>query len=179
MVVRSLGVAASIGALLVSGSAASGRPVSCPATTVHYTRHAGLGEQLGSLPWIGGSPAAQQLVGLLWYWPEAWRAEGRAKATIYSGGRGPDGRTTMKILWIFLAPKARSAPGAGQVVIKGHRLDGAGTSWQRFVEISYRGQNGVPYASTVDLPSPGCWRVDLSAGPLHASTVFEAISPSG
>jgi hypothetical protein len=177
MVARSLGIAAAIVGLLVSVGSADGRQVSssCAASTVHYTPRG-----FGSLPWVEGAPAEQQLVGVLWYWPDEWRAQARTNATIYSGGTGPGGQPNMKILWIFNAPKARAALGAGQVVIKGHRLDGPGKSWQQFVAVSYHGQQGRPsYASIVDLPSPGCWRLDLTAGPLHASAVFDAISPTG
>lgn len=177
MAVRS-GIAATIVCLLLSAGAAEGRQIStsCATASVHYTHRPGLGEQLGSLPWIEGVPAAQQLVGLLWYWPDAWRAQGQTSATIYSGGRAPGGRSNMKILWVFQSPKARTAANASQVVIKGHRLDGPGKSWQRFVEIAYGGQNGArSYASIVNLPSPGCWRLDLTAGPLHGSAVFAVL----
>jgi hypothetical protein len=103
-----------------------------------------------------------------------------AHATIYTNNHAPGGVPQMKILWTFLAPQAKTALDAGRVVIKGQRLDAPGKTWQRFVEISYTGQNRAPsYASNIKLPSAGCWRLELTAGPLHAATVFKAISPDG
>ncbi len=101
-------------------------------------------------------------------------------ATIYTNGHAPGGVSNMKILWAFLSPQAKTALGAGQVVIKGERMDAPGKTWQQFVEISYSGQNRAPsYASVINLPSAGCWRLELTAGPLHAATVFNAIFPDG
>jgi hypothetical protein len=185
MVVRAVAIAAAVGALVVgaasaeSRSPARGRSAACVASTVHYGHHPGVAPGLDRLPWIEGTPRAQRLVGLLWYWPDAWRTEQRASADIYSGGTAPGGKLNMKILWVFLAPHARAVPDTGRVVVKGRRLDAPGKSWQRFVEISYRGQNGAPsYASVIDLPSSGCWRVDLTAGALHGSVVFRAVDPT-
>jgi hypothetical protein len=41
----------------------------------------------------------------------------------------------------------------------------------------YSGQRGAPsYASVIDVPEPGCWRLHLSTGSLRASVVFRAIA---
>ena len=152
--------------------------LACQAAVVHYTHYPGSGRGLGSLPWIAGEPASQRLVGLLWYWSESWRAGNVTQARIYAGGVSPgaQGAPRMKILWAFLAPAAKRDLGAGKLVIKGQRLDGPGKSWQQFTAIGYAGQNDVPsYASIVDLPTPGCWRLSLTAGGLHATTTLQAL----
>ena len=177
-------VAAAVTGLLAAAIVHRGNAAStssyCPASVVHYRPYPGNAAGLRRLPWVAGTPSAQGLVGLLWYWPEAWRAQKMTHATIYTNGHAPGGATNMKILWAFLAARAKTALGAGQVVVKGRRLDGPGTTWQQFVEISYSGQNRAPsYASNINLPSAGCWRLDLTAGPLHAATVFNAIAPHG
>lgn len=159
------------------------RSDACESAPVHFTHHPGLGRGLGDLPWIAGEPASQRLVGLLWYWPESWRADNVTRARIYAGGHAPGPQATtpnMKILWVFLAPAAKRDLSAGRLVIKGRRLDGPGKSWQQFTAIGYSGQNGAPsYASIVDLPTPGCWRVSLTAGGLHATTTIEALPVTG
>ena len=151
----------------------------CRSAEVHYTHYPGSGQGLGSLPWIAGEPASQGLVGLLWYWPEAWRASNVLQARIYAGGLSPGAQGTphnMKVLWVFVAPAAKRDLTAGKLVIKGRRLDGPGKSWQQFTAIGYTGQNGQPsYASIVDLPTPGCWRLSLTAGGLHATTTLQAL----
>ena len=170
-----IGAAAAVHA----GAAASSSP-RCPAAVVRYRPYPGIAPGFRGLPWVAGTPSAQGLVGLLVYWPEAWRAQKMTHATIYTNNHGPGGVPNMKILWAFLSPQAKTALGAGRVVIKGQRLDAPGKTWQQFVEISYTGQNRVPsYASNINLPSAGCWRLELTAGPLHATTVFNAISASG
>ncbi len=157
------------------------RSGACQPARVHYTHYPGAGRGLDHLPWIAGQPADQRLVGLLWYWPETWRADNVVQARIYAGGVSPgaEGTPHMKVLWVFLAPKAKRDLGAGKLVIKGKRLDGPGTSWQQFTAIGYSGQNGAPsYASIVDLPVAGCWRLSLTAGGLHATTTLEALPTS-
>ena len=156
--------------------------LACSAAPVHSDPYPGRAPGLGQLPWVRGTPASLGLVGLIWYWPRAWTDAGVTTARIYTGGRtpGPGNGPNMKILWAFLSPQAKTALGAGRVVIKGQRLDVPGKTWQQFVEISYTGQHRVPsYASNINLPSAGCWRLELTAGPLHATTVFNAISANG
>jgi hypothetical protein len=47
---------------------------------------------------------------------------------------------------------------------------------QTFAEIWYEGQNGAPsYASIIDLPSPGCWRLTLTTGDLKATIDLRAV----
>jgi hypothetical protein len=98
---------------------------------------------------------------------------------MYAGGQAPNGGLNMKILWAFLAPKAKRATDAQMLTVKAHRLDGAGKTWQRFNAISYTGQNRAPsYASVINLPVPGCWQIEATAGSLHGTTTFRALSPS-
>jgi hypothetical protein len=114
------------------------------------------------------------LVGLLWYWPENWRLSRLRSARIFTGGVAPAGYST-KILWAFLAPSAKGR-GGSQLLVRGRRLDGLGSFRQEFAAISYEGQRGAPsYASIINVPKPGCWRLQLSTGSLRASVVFRAV----
>jgi hypothetical protein len=93
---------------------------------------------------------------------------------IFVGGKAPQGTTT-KILWAFLGGPAKSRADL-QLVLHGRRLDGRGSFTQRFGAIGYDGQNGAPsYASIVDVPKPGCWRLELTTGRVRASVVFRAV----
>jgi len=180
MAAQSLAAVAAVLALAGAAGAArgAGSAPACPAAIVHFRPHeaAPPGLRRLNLPWVGGAPAAQKLIGLIWYWPTEWRRQKVSRATIYTHGHAPSGEPNMKILWAFLAPRAKSAAGAGQLVVKGRRLDGPGKTWQQFVEISYSGQSRTPsYASIIDLPTAGCWELDATAGPLHGSVVFRAI----
>jgi hypothetical protein len=168
-----------VGVLVVAATApraTSGSAVPCATSVVHYDRYPGTGRALGRAPWVRASPISQGLVGLLAYWTDEWRAGRVTTAQMYAGGTSPVGGN-MKILWAFLAPKARTATDAQLLTVKGKRLDAPGKSWQRFHPISYTGQNRAPsFASVIDLPSPGCWRLDLTAGSLHGTTTFLALA---
>jgi hypothetical protein len=60
--------------------------------------------------------------------------------------------------------------------VRGTRLDAHGTFTQRFGAISYRGQARAPsFASIVDVPKAGCWRLDVSTAEPRASVVVRAI----
>ncbi len=167
-------VAASLAAIsAVAPRTTSAADVACSAAVVHLVHYPGPG--FAQSPWVKAAPASQGLVGLLWYWPNAWRDQHVTTAQVYAGGESPEGMG-MKIMWRFLAPAARTAP-LERLTVKGTRLDAPGKSWQRFSPISYTGQDGAPtFASTIDLPTPGCWRIDLSAGSLHGTTIIRAIS---
>ena len=145
------------------------RNASCAPALVHYTPYPGGAPGLTTLPWVRTTSAGLGLVGLLWYWPSQWREEGIDRALIFPGGVAPPNGST-KILWAFLAPKAKRLV-SGSLIVQGQRLD----AWQRFAPIAYDGQNGAPsYASIIVLPAEGCWKVRLSAGAAHATIVFQA-----
>jgi hypothetical protein len=150
--------------------------LTCSAAPVHTEPYPGAAPGLGSLPWVRGAPASLGLVGLIWYWPDAWRDVHTAR--IYTGGETPGGNgPNMKVRWAFLSQRAKRLYAGGDLIVQGRRLDGSGHTWQRFVPIGYAGQNGAPsFASIIDLPSAGCWRLRLSAGGLRATVDFLAVS---
>ena len=123
---------------------------------------------LGGIPWIQGEPADTRPIALLWYWPSSWTRNRTRVARIFTGGVAPAGYN-VKILWTFLAPGAREK-GGRNLMIRGHQLDGSG-SFQAgpFSAIGYAGQRGAPaYASTIDVPQSGCWRLSLRTRGLAA-----------
>ena len=151
--------------------------LACTAAPVHPGPYPGHAPGLDRLPWVSGQPASLGLVGLIWYWPEGSADVQRAQ--IYTGGTTPGGQgPNMKILWAFLSPRAKRLYSGGNLIVQGTRLDGgARKTWQRFASIGYAGQSGAPsFASIIDLTSPGCWRLRLSAGGLHATVDVLAVS---
>ena len=159
---------------LAAGSSRAEPQASCLAARVNYTPYGGGAPGLGDLPWVGGAPGRYRLRGLLWYWPQSWRHRVR-RARIYVGGRAPQGWTT-KILWAFLGEPAKKQVRGDDLVVRGRRLDGRGSFTQRFGAIGYEGQNGAPsYASIIDVPKLGCWRLRLTTGRVRVSVVFRAV----
>ena len=146
----------------------------CSGAHVHYAPYPGHARGLSGPPWICGAPRSDGLVGLLAYWPPAWQRRRLDEPRIYTGGKTPAGTST-KILWVFLAVSARNR-GGDQLTVRGRRLDGPGTIRQRFAAIGYAGQDRAPsYASIIDLPRPGRWRLRLSTGTLRATVELRAI----
>jgi hypothetical protein len=146
----------------------------CHPPRVQYTDYPGSGEGLSGLPWVRGEPPDVGLVGLLWYWPENWKRQHVREARIFTGGVAPAGYN-VKILWAFLAPPAKGL-GGSELVVEGDGLDGRGAFREEFAAIGYAGQRGAPsYASIIDVPRPGCWRLSLTTGDLRASVDFRAV----
>jgi hypothetical protein len=146
----------------------------CRPPRVSYTPYPGGDESMSGIPWIEGSPREHELVGLLWYWPPEW--QGVRRARVFTGGVAPAGYSA-KVLWAFLAPAVRDKAGP-ELVIEAENLDGRGRWRDTFSAISYEGQEGAPsYASIIDLDRPGCWRLFLTTGDLHATVDVLAVEP--
>jgi hypothetical protein len=94
-------------------------------------------------------------------------------ARIFAGGKAPAGYST-KILWTVV-PASGFAPAGPRLTVRGVQLDGDAAFAQEFGGISFSGQRGPAYASIVDVPEPGCWRLELSSGRLRASLVVLAV----
>ena len=154
-------------------AAASLTPSGCRPARVHHRPYAGGDERLHGIPWVRGEPRSHGLVGLFWYWNHDRWGKSRT-AWIFTGGTAPEGYNA-KVLWAFLAPAARNEAG-DELVIEGQNMDAPGTFRDTFAAISYEGQEGAPsYASIIDLPSPGCWRLTLRTGQLTAHVDLQAV----
>ena len=77
-----------------------------------------------------------------------WPKEWRdvRRAQVFIGDVGPDGQSA-KILWAFLEP-----------------------------DVYDRAEGAPSWASNLDLPTPGCWRLWLSSGELRAFVDIRAVS---
>jgi hypothetical protein len=144
----------------------------CPVSAVRHDAYGGGDHSMDRTPWLRGRPASSGLAALLWYWPQEWKR--RHGAAIYTGGEMPQGWST-KVLWAFVG-RAQKGRGGRELTVRGTRLDAHGSFTQRFGAISYGGQARAPsFASIVDVPNAGCWRLDVSTAELRASVVVRAI----
>ena len=160
-------------------TATSASPTACPTARVQYRPYPGHGQGLSQIPWVRGEPADSELVALLWYWPPSWTRRHLREARIFTGGVAPAGYN-VKILWTFLAPLARSRAGRN-LVVRGHQLDGSATFRQQpFSRISSTGPRGsASYASIINVPHTGCWRLDLRSRGLSGHIQFRAVPGRG
>jgi hypothetical protein len=144
----------------------------CSPATVHRTPYPGHGKGLEGIPWIAGSPRDTGLVGLAWYWPTNWPHVREAR--IFTGGMAPAGYST-KMMWVFLDPSAKQLAD-DQLRVAGRRMDGPGRFSDTFAGIGYEGSGGAPsYASIIDIPKPGCWRLTLTTGKVEATVDLRAV----
>ena len=151
------------------GRAAANEPASsvsslgrCDPALVHYSRYKGAGAGLAQLPWIAASPASVGLVGHLFYYDHfnAWKQKHLPGLRLYSGGRSPDRRINMKILWEIRRGTALD------LIVRGRRLDGSGSFSQ---QLSSTSSNPRQFPSIINVPAPGCWRLTLTTGKTKAS----------
>jgi hypothetical protein len=105
-----------------------------------------------TLPWIVAEPHSVGLVGHLFYYDakNAWAGHHRSGWLIYTGGKSPDKRVNMKILWTA-PPPVSDAP---SLVVRGKRL----VQPSHFLQVLEVGP------SIIKVPRPGCWRLTLHAG---------------
>jgi len=171
----------SLGKTASTALPASGSPVgvvgpeACRTMRIQYRPYPGDIRGVGRIPWIRGEPAGTRPVALLWYWPTSWTRHHIRVARIFTGGIAPAGYN-VKVLWTFLAPAARGR-GGRDLIVRGHQIDGPGSFRAGpFSVIGNAGQRGAPsYASIIDVPHPGCWRLSLRTGRLAAQFEVWAI----
>jgi hypothetical protein len=76
---------------------------------------------------------------------------------------------------------SRGEGGSGrELVVQGGRLDGPGAFRQRLSAIGSSTDRGPPaYASIIDIPVPGCWRLRLMTGRLKTYVDLRALPTRG
>jgi hypothetical protein len=94
---------------------------------------------------------------------------------IFTGGVAPGGYN-VKVLWMFVSPGAR-ARGSRTVVVDGTQLDGMATFQGEVLEDRLQLGYGPPaYASIIDVPSAGCWRLQVTSGRLTGQFDLRAVA---
>jgi hypothetical protein len=138
------------------------------ATTVHYVPDGGGDAALSQLPWIMAPPHAG-LLGHLFYYDSrnAWKMAGLTSLHMFSGGESPDGRVSMKILW-----EMRHGTPSAVLKVQATKLNGPGSSFQEFESTS---SDASQFPSIIDLPTPGCWRLNLKAGATMGHVVVDVV----
>jgi hypothetical protein len=138
----------------------------CPASRVHYERFRGPGPAVKTLPWVLAEPHAIGLVGHLFYYDahNPWARRHMSGWRIYTGGKSPDKRINMKILWTAPPPISD----ARSLVVRGTRI----------VRPSHFSQVLDVGPSILNVPRPGCWHLTLQAGRAVTSLTVLAVRPT-
>jgi hypothetical protein len=124
--------------------------------------------RFGRITWMPASPRSSGLAAVLF----VGTLPGAETATVYAGGRAPEGWNTKFLWW---SPK----PG-GSLRLVGTRLDLPGT----FEQVAHRAYGITPpvtgpvFPSIVDIPAAGCWAVKVVSGSRAGLVVFQAVVTS-
>jgi len=139
----------------------------CAASQVHYERFPGQSPPAAkTLPWIAAEPHSVGLVGHLFYYAthnNPWANHHRSGWRIYTGGKSPDGRGNMKILWTAPSPVSD----ASSLFVRGTRL----------VHLAVFSQVLAVGPSILKVPRPGCWRLTMRAGSAVTKLTVLAVRP--
>lgn len=132
-------------------------PATCTPTPVYFGSHdGGL-----AIPWIAATPSTSGIIGYLFFAQVEPANKPEYYTPMHTNGKMPGGGAT-KILWQIQNPSA-----TGEITITGKKLFQSGSIFQQtFVEAS----SGIP--SIVDVPTAGCWRLDLQSGSDQATAIF-------
>jgi len=155
MITTGRGAASTVAAAHASGT--------CRASRVHYEHFPYASPGVKTLPWVIAEPASVRLAGHLFYYDahNPWAARHRSEWRIYTGGKSPDGRINMKVLWTASA-RVSNAP---SMTVRGVRIGSAA----RFAQVLAAGP------SILKVPRPGCWRLTLKAGETRARLTVLAV----
>jgi hypothetical protein len=138
----------------------------CEVSHVHYERFRGPGSAPKTLPWVIAEPHSVGLVGHLFYYAahNSWGKRHLSGWRIFTGGESPDKRVSMKILWTGPARISN----ASSLVVRGTRIAPA-AHFSRVLDVG---------PSILKVPSPGCWRLSLTAGPATTFLTVLAVKRS-
>jgi hypothetical protein len=134
---------------------------SCDATPVRRDADPGGGH----VPWIRTTPASAGITGTIFYSlpPDT------STAVIYPNRHAP-GDADTKILWNVPAQKAGRS-----LAVYARRLDAPGLVARQIFPPAGDSSPGVPFPSSIDVSSTGCWLLTVRTGKTGAIGVFRSI----
>jgi hypothetical protein len=146
--------------------------VVCAATPVHGEPLPKSGS-LSQLKWVQATPHRAGIVGMLFAFDRQISGD-PPRFTLWAGGTAPppDGRN-QKILWIV-----RNTHAYGPLVVRGREV-GHPVSFQesftRVYDASAQRAEGLEYASIIEVPHAGCWRLDIVNGGARGSLIVQVV----
>jgi hypothetical protein len=120
--------------------------VGCGSTAIRSGPAPGAADSLAANPWAKAVPESAAIVAYFW----------GAPPYLAAGSKRPNGSVN-KILWVL------GAPSTGDLVIEARPV-GSASPVERFDLVG-----ADSYPSTIDLPSAGCWHLDIAVGAVRAA----------
>jgi hypothetical protein len=109
---------------------------------------------LADLPWASATPTDARIIAYFWRPPP--------DLVFASGAQDPHGT---KVLWVTHDPDGNRLTVADMLTIVAHPPDGS--SPLIHLEFPAATSPGGNYPSSLDVPDPGCWHLDLTVGTLR------------
>jgi hypothetical protein len=143
--------------------------LACAATPVHGEPLPQSGS-LSQLKWVQATPHRAGLVGMLWAFDKDIAGD-PPRLALWAGGKAPGTGPNQKILWVI-----RNRGETGTITVRGTQLGGTGGRFkQEFHAVGATDPAGSLYASIVNVPHAGCWRLDVSSGRVKGSLVVQVV----
>jgi hypothetical protein len=145
--------------------------VACAATPVHGEALPQSGSLSGT-KWVQASPHRSGIVGMLFAY-DAKISGDPPRFSLWAGGAAPSPGPNQKILWIV-----RNTHAATSIVVRGFEIGGMDGFKQHFNEVgdaSAKPAKGREYASIVNVPHAGCWRLAVSTGGAQGSFTVQVV----
>jgi hypothetical protein len=141
----------------------------CAATPVHGEALPKSGG-LSQLKWVQATPHRAGLVGMLFAFDEGISGV-PPRLTLWAGGKAPGKGPNQKILWVI-----RNQGETPTIVVRGTQIGGTGGRFrQEFHAVGGTEPEGTAYASIVNVPHAGCWRLDVASGRIKGSVVVQVV----
>jgi hypothetical protein len=136
-------------------------PATCPVNPV-YAGSLGIAG-LTDVPWVKADPLSSQITAFLFFVEPTYR-QTHTYQPLHTGGRYPDGSRNTKILWVL---NVSTPPDI--VVITGVKVSSPHETFQETFPMAGAPGPGWDYPSIVNIPSPGCWQLQVNGA---ASIIF-------
>ena len=136
-------------------------PGTCQITPV-FTGPSPGSADLDFLPWMKAEPTSSGIIAYLFFVrPEFARTH--TYGPLHTGGGYPDGRST-KILWYTVNPHS-----ANDLELTGMKLSTDHATFRQNIPMA---SPVGDYPSIVNIPTPGCWQMQLQSGTVTATVTF-------
>jgi hypothetical protein len=145
--------------------------VVCAAAPVHGEPLPKSGS-LSQLKWVQAAPPRAGIVGMLFAF-DAQSSGMPPMFSLWAGGKAPPPGPNQKILWIVRNTHAR-----GSIVVRGREIGHPVSFQESFNQVfdaSTAPAEGREYASIIDVPHAGCWRLDVVSGGAKGSLIVRVV----
>jgi hypothetical protein len=136
-------------------------PPQCHLTPVYLVQST---QGLEGVPWMKAEPPSSGIVAYLFFADQGSSNKNQTYRPLHTGGSYPNGNST-KILWVIDSPHA-----ANTIEIVGKKLSDDHETFRQIFQMALSPAGNYP--SGVNIPTPGCWQLQLKSGAITGTVTF-------